>query len=124
MKYGKCFLAYQSKKETRMSASPSEFQQRLNFIDRTICHAAQACHSDTNVPGELKEFVHQLGLHASHAMQALQCHDETAVRQLVDALTRLSFHAQKAIRHDVNYDVKSAVILAHLELSALMHQLD
>jgi ABC-type Mn2+/Zn2+ transport system ATPase subunit len=107
-----------------MSAQSNEVQQRLNFIDRTICHAAQACHLDTNVPAELKDFVHQLGLQANQAMQALNSQDETTVRQSVDALTRLSHQAKSAIGQDVNYDVKCAVILTHIELSALRYRLD
>lgn len=109
-----------------MNVQYSEVQQRLNFIDRTICHAAQACHQDTSVPEKLKDFVHQLGLQASQARLALTSDDATGIRQSVDDLAQLSNHAQSAIKpdDDVNYDVKSAVILAHLELSALRSQLD
>jgi hypothetical protein len=107
-----------------MNAQPSEVRQRLNFIDRTICHAAQACHSDVSIPKELKDFVHQLGLQANQAIQAVSSHDAAMLRRTVDTLAKLSFHAQNAIGNDINYDVKSAVILAHMELSALKHQLD
>jgi hypothetical protein len=107
-----------------MSVQPNEVHQRLNFIDRTICHAAQACHSDTSVPAELKDFVRQLGLQATQAMRALSLQDETTVRQYVNALARLSQQAKSAIGHDVNYDVKCAVILTDIELSALRSRLD
>lgn len=106
-----------------MGAQPSEVQQRLSFIDRTIGHAAQACHSDMSIPEELKDFVHQLGLQANQAIQAVSSHDATTLRQTIDRLAQLSFHAQSVLGNDVNYDVKSAVILAHLELSALRQQL-
>lgn len=108
-----------------MNVQHSEVQQRINFIDRTICHAAQACHQDTNVPEKLKDFVHQLGLQASQTRLALSSDDVTIIRQRVDDLAQLSYHAQSTIKpeDDVNYDVKSAVILAHLELSALRYQL-
>lgn len=109
-----------------MNVQHNEVQQRLNFIDRTICHAAQACHQDTNVPETLKNFVQQLNLQASQAKLALTSEDVTIIRQSVDDMTRLSYHAQSTIKpeDDVNYDVRSAVILAHLELSALQYQLD
>jgi ABC-type Mn2+/Zn2+ transport system ATPase subunit len=106
------------------STQADEVQQRLNFIDRTICHAAQACHLDTSIPAELKDYVHQLGLQSNQAMQALNSRDETTVRQFVDALTRLSNQAKSAIDQDVNYDLKCAVILTHIELSALRYRLD
>jgi ABC-type Mn2+/Zn2+ transport system ATPase subunit len=106
-----------------MSTHPNEVQQRLNFIDRTICHAAQACHLDTNVPPEIKDFVRQLGLQSVQAMQALNSQNETIVRQSVDALARLSHQAKSAIGQDVNYDLKCAVILTHIELSALKYRL-
>jgi ABC-type Mn2+/Zn2+ transport system ATPase subunit len=107
-----------------MSAQSNEVQQRLNFIDRTICHAAQACHLDTSIPAELKDFVRQLGLQANQAMQALNSRDETTVRKSVDALARLSHQAKSAIGKDVNYDLKCAVILTHIELSALKYRID
>lgn len=106
-----------------MSTHPNEVQQRLNFIDRTICHAAQACHLDTSIPAELKDYVHQLGLQANQAMQALSSKDEKTVRKSVDALARLSHQAKSAIGQDVNYDLKCAVILTHIELSALKYRL-
>lgn len=106
-----------------MNAQPSEVEQRLSFIDRTIHHAAQACHSDMSIPNELKDFVYQLGLQANQAIRALSAHDAATLRRTIDRLAQLSFHAQNALHNDVNYDVKSAVILAHLELSALRHQL-
>lgn len=106
-----------------MSEQPNEVQQRLNFIDRTICHAAQACNLDTSIPAELKDFVHQLGLQANQAIQALSSQDEKTVRNSVDALARISNEAKSAIGQDVNYDLKCAVILTHIELSALKYRL-
>jgi hypothetical protein len=106
-----------------MREQRNEVEQRLSFIDRTICHAAQACNLDTSIPPELKHYVHQLGQKANQAIQALSCQDETAVRKTVDALAHISNEAKSAIGHDVNYDLKCAVILTHIELSALKYRL-
>lgn len=109
-----------------MNTQTSEVQQRLNFIDRTICHAARACCSDTSVPEDLKEFVYQLELQSNHAREALHSQDVSVIRKSVDELAQLSDRAQNAIHpaNNVNYDVKSAVILTHIEVSALKYQLD
>jgi hypothetical protein len=109
-----------------MKVQHEEILQRLGFIDRTIIHAMRACHSDGSVPDKLKDCVEQLGLHSSEAQRALQSRDEHGVRQTVDALTRISHHAQNHIHQadGTNYDVRSAVILTHIELSALRYQLD
>jgi hypothetical protein len=103
-----------------------EIRERLHFIDRTIFHAMHACHLDASVPRVLKEYVQQLGRKSGNAQKALLSRDERGVRDSVDDLARLSYHAQNAIgpADHMNYDVKSAVILAHIELSALRHQLD
>lgn len=109
-----------------MNAQADEVQQRLNFIDRTICHAAQACSADNSVPKELKDYVRQLGLRSHQAKLALHSDDVSTIRQSVEELARLSARAQNVIRpkDGVNYDVKSAVILAHIEVTALCHQLE
>jgi hypothetical protein len=109
-----------------MAMQISEVHQRLIFIDRTICHAARACYFDTSVPTELRDFVYQLGVQSTEVRQALRSDNEAIVRQSVENLAQLSDRAQNAIRpaDDVNYDVKSAVILAHIEVSALKFQLD
>lgn len=109
-----------------MKVHHEEIRQRLRFIDRTIFHAMRACHSDASVPMELKNYVHQLGRQSSYTQKTLLSSDERSIRDSVDDLARLSYRAQSAIRPTdrMNYDVKSAVILAHIELSALRHQLD
>lgn len=109
-----------------MKVHSEEMQQRLGFIDRTIYHAMRACHSDTSVPKELKDYVLELGQRSSQAQRALQDRDEQCVRQSVDDLARLSDKAQNTIHpaDSTNYEVKSAVILTHIELSALRYQLD
>jgi len=109
-----------------MNVQSSDVQQRLNFIDLTISHAVRACCSDTRVPQELKDFVHLLGVHSTQARQALCYCDAATVREKVEHLARLSDRAQHTIHpsDDFNYDVKSAVILAHIEVSALRLQLD
>lgn len=109
-----------------MNVHSEEMQQRLGFIDRTIDHAMRACHSDTSVPKELKDFVLELGQRSSQAQRALQDRDERTVRQSVDDLARISDKAQNTIHptDPTNYEVKSAVILTHIELSALRSQLD
>lgn len=108
-----------------MNVHPSEVQQRLNFIDRTIWQAAQACHGDTAVPAMLKDVVYQLGLQTSQVKLAAHSDDVQSIRRSVEDLARLSHHAQSTIRPEDNlsYDVRSAVILAHIELSALQFQL-
>lgn len=109
-----------------MKVHSEEMQQRLGFIDRTIYHAMRACHSDTNVPKELKDYVLELGQRSSQAQRALQDCDEHSVRQTVDDMARVSYQAQNTIHpaDPTNYEVRSAVILTHLELSALRSQLD
>lgn len=109
-----------------MNVHSEEMQQRLGFIDRTIDHAMRACHSDTSVPKELKDFVLELGQRSSQAQRALQDRDERTVRESVDDLARISDKAQNTIHpaDPTNYEVKSAVILTHIELSALRSQLD
>jgi len=109
-----------------MNVQPEDIQQRLGFIDRTIYHAMRACHSDDSVSAELKDYVRQLGLRSRQAQRALQERDERSVRQSVDDLASISYQAQNTIHpaDDTNYEVKSAVILTHIELSALRYQLD
>lgn len=109
-----------------MKVQHEEIRQRLHFIDRTIFHAMRACYTDASVPMELKDYVHQLGRQSCHAQRALLFSDEHGIRESVDELAQLSYRAQSAIgsADATNYDVKSAVILAHIELSALRHQLD
>ena len=108
-----------------MNVQREEIQQRLGFIDRTIDHAVRACQSDDKVPEELKDYVDQLGQRSTQAQRALAREDERGVRESVDDLARISYQAQRRIHpaDGMNYDVKSAVILAHIEVSALRHQL-
>lgn len=109
-----------------MKVQSDEIQQRLGFIDRTIVHAMRACHSDTNVPADMRDYVQQLGLRSSQAQQALLSHDELRMRESLDDLARISDEAQHRIHpaDGMNYELKSAVILTHIELSALRYQLD
>ena len=109
-----------------MNVQRDEIQQRLGFIDRTIDHAVRACDSDSNVPEELRNYVQQLEQRSSQAQRALQSEDHGNIRQTVDDLARISYEAQNTIHpaDDMNYDVRSAVILTHIELSALRSQLD
>lgn len=109
-----------------MNVQREEIQQRLGFIDRTIYHAMRACHSDSNVPDELRDYVQQLGQRSSQAQRALQSQDERHIRETVDDLARISYEAQNTIHptDTMNYDVRSAVILTHIELNALRSQLD
>src|SRR5690606_32878124 len=96
------------------------------FIDRTIVHALRACYADGGVPEELKECVEMLGERSSQAQQALQERDTHGVRQSIADLVRISDEAQGCIHtaDETNYELKSAVILTHIELSALQSQLD
>ncbi|GAB3540671.1 hypothetical protein GCM10027343_10080 [Noviherbaspirillum agri] len=109
-----------------MNVHSEEMQQRLGFIDRTIYHAMRACYSDTSVSKELKDYVLELGQRSSQAQRALQERDERSVRESVDDLARISDKAQNTIHpaDPTNYEVKSAVILTHIELSALRTRLE
>ena len=109
-----------------MDRQSNDIQQRLGFIDQTIFHAVRACHTDASVPEELKEYVQMLGQRSSQAQRALLSHDVHGIRQSVDDLARISDQAQGRIHaaDGMNYELKSAVILTHIELSALRHQLD
>jgi hypothetical protein len=109
-----------------MKAQSDDIHQRLGFIDETIFHALRACWSDASVPNELKEFIQLLGQRSWQARQALRDHDVRAVRQSIADLVRISREAQGHIHaaDGTNYELKSAVILTHIEVSALQHQLD
>lgn len=109
-----------------MKVHNEEIQQRLGFIDRTIFHAVRACHSDGSVPDDMREYVQQLGEHSSRAQEAVCASDARGIRQSVDELACTSFEAQNRLHEEdgVNFELKSAVILTHIELSALRHQLD
>ena len=109
-----------------MKVHSEDIQQKLSFIDRTIDHAVQACQRDTKVPHELRHYVDELGLQSSLAQQALQSRDAVRVRETVEDMARISDHAQSTIHHSdgMDYGLKSAVILTHIEVSALRHQLD
>lgn len=108
-----------------MKAQREDIRQRLVFIDRTIVHAARACHSDASVPAELKECVRRMGQRSSQAQQALRSFDEQGMRETVDDLARISDEAQNRLHpaDGMNYELKSAVILTHIELSALQYEL-
>ncbi|HEX7649311.1 MAG TPA: hypothetical protein VF450_18075 [Noviherbaspirillum sp.] len=109
-----------------MKVHSEDIQQKLSFIDRTIDHAVQACQRDTKVPHELRHYVDELGLQSSLAQQALQSRDAVRVRETVEDMARISDHAQSTIHPSdgMGYELKSAVILTHIEVSALRHQLD
>jgi hypothetical protein len=108
-----------------MNVQREEIQQRLGFIDRTIYHAIRACDTDGSIPEEIRDFVQQLGQRSSQAQRALEYDDDRSVRETVDDLARISYQAQRRIHPSdgMNYELKSAVILTHIELSALRHQL-
>lgn len=108
-----------------MNAQRDEIQQRLGFIDRTIYHAIRACDTDGNIPEEIRDYVQQLGQRSSQARLALETADDRGVLESVDDLARISYQAQRRIHPSdgMNYELKSAVILTHIELSALRHQL-
>ena len=109
-----------------MKVHTEDIQQRLSFIDRTIFHAVRACNRDNKVPSELRHYVDELGQRSSLAQQALQSHDESRIRETVEDLARISNHAQRSLHPSdgMDYELKSAVILTHIELSALRYQLD
>ena len=108
-----------------MKAQREEIRQRLVFIDRTIVHAVRACYSDDSVPVELKDCVKRMRQRSTQAQQALRSFDERGVRETVDDLARISDEAQTRLHPSdgMNYELKSAVILTHIELSALQYQL-
>jgi hypothetical protein len=76
------------------------------------------------VPNELKDFLHQLDQRSGQAKEALQSKQFNLFRKSLDDLAKLSDHVQKSIPRpsEINYEVKSAVIMAHLEITALKYQ--
>lgn len=108
-----------------MKAQREEIRQRLVFIDRTIFHAVRVCGLDASVPSELKECIKRMRQQSTQAQQALRSFDEQGVRETVDDLARISDEAQNRLHPSdgMNYELKSAVILTHIELSALQYQL-
>ncbi|MGZ3157949.1 MAG: hypothetical protein ACXU7D_00205 [Burkholderiaceae bacterium] len=107
-----------------MKTLARQIKQRFNFIDRTLTHAILACQSDVNIPNELRDFIHQLDQRSCQAKEALQSNQLSLFRKNVNDLAQLSDHVQKSIPrpNNVNYEVKSAVIMAHLEITALKYQ--
>ena len=107
-----------------MKARARDIQQRFNFIDRTLAHAIHACESDPNIPDELIEFIQLLDHQSGQARQALYSKKMSEIRQCVDDLAKLSERVQQSIPrpNTLSYDVKSAVILAHLEIETLKYQ--
>lgn len=108
-----------------MKALARDIQQRFQFIDRTLTQAIQACQSDTNVPGELIDFIQQLDQQYGQAKRALHAKKISLLRQRVDDLAQLSDRVQRSIPRPNNLsdEVKSAVIMAHLEIAALKYQM-
>jgi len=108
-----------------MKVHSKEIRKRLHFIDQTIVHAVRACDSDTNIPDDLRDYVSELGERSNEAQEAMRSRDERRVRDSVDDLARISDEAQTRIHpaDGVTYEVKSAVILTHIEVSALRYQL-
>jgi|GEM_PF-1640131 len=109
-----------------MKVHTEDIQQRLSFIDRTIFHAVRACKRDDKAPSELRHYVDELGQRSSLAQQALRSRDENRIRETVEELARISNRAQRSIHPSdgMTYELKSAVILTHIEVSALRYQLD
>lgn len=107
-----------------MKALAREIRQRFNFIDRTLTHAILACQMDASIPNELKDFIQQLDQRSGQVKEALQSRQLNLFRKNLDDLAKLSDHVQKSIPrpNNVNYEVKSAVIMAHLEITALKYQ--
>jgi len=107
-----------------MKSLAREIQQRFNFIDRTLTHAINACQMDASVPNELRDFIKKLDQKSGHAKQALDSKEIGRFRQSLDDLAQLSDHVQRSIPRpsNVNYEVKSAIILAHIEITALKYQ--
>jgi hypothetical protein len=107
-----------------MKALARDIQLRFHFIDRTLTHAIRACQTEAGIPTELKDFIRQLDQQSGHAKEALRSKKINQFRQSVDDMAELSDHMQRTISRpsNVNYQVKSAVILAHLEIAALKYQ--
>jgi hypothetical protein len=107
-----------------MKTLARQIKQRFNFIDRTLTQAILACQSDASVPNELKNFIQQLDQRSSQVKEALQSNQLNLFRKSVNDLAQLSDHVQKSIPRpsNVNYEVKSAVIMAHIEITALKFQ--
>lgn len=105
-----------------MNQQVCDMRQRLDFIERTITHAARACDADRRTPAELKHFITQLEWHSHKTRRALEAHDRSAIRAHLEDLAQASERAQSAIAPKHDFALKSAVILAHIEVSALKLQ--
>jgi hypothetical protein len=69
--------------------------------------------------------VSELEHRSSQARRAWRLRDVPRMRQTVEHLAQLSDHAQRSIHphDDMDYTLRSAVILTHIEVSALQRQL-
>lgn len=108
-----------------MKAQREEIRQRLVFIERTIFHALRACRLDASVPSDLRDCVKRMCQRSTQAQQAWRLCDERVVRDTVDDLARISDEAQNRLHptDGMNYALKRAVILTHIELSAPQYRL-
>lgn len=104
----------------------NEIRQRFNHIEETIHHVAELCQSAINMPMHLKDCIQQLDQRSVQARKIIQeSVDEDHVRQYVDDLEQLGDRARDAcqLAHNVDDELKNAVMQAHSELSELKRRL-
>lgn len=103
----------------------NEVQQRFSRIESAIHQAAETCRTVDSVPMDVKDSVQRMDQRMEHARTLLRSQDEGGIRQCIDDLEQLGDQAKNACEKagQVQDELKSAVMTAHQELSALKHQL-
>lgn len=100
----------------------NQIRQELSQVERIIGRALQAVSSDSDAPQDLKDSVQELDRQAKKARKS---QDEQGLVQCVEKLEAVSDRARDAAERagDLDSQTKSAVLLAHRQLSILKHQL-
>ncbi|HSD39694.1 MAG TPA: hypothetical protein VLC92_19470 [Rhodocyclaceae bacterium] len=103
----------------------SEIKKRVVNVEHTIHRAAEVCEQERSVPQQLKEVIDELNEKSNQGKQIIQSsHDESRVRQYIEDLESLGDNAKRACESGkVSPALRTAVLLAHNELSNLKHQL-
>ncbi|MDB5796688.1 MAG: hypothetical protein JWP36_590 [Paucimonas sp.] len=103
----------------------SEIRQRMQTIEHTIHHAADACAHANGVPMDLKDCMQQMDQRSHQIMQEMQSADESRMMECVDELEQMGDKARDACKRagNVNPDLQQAVMQVHQQLSNLKHQI-
>jgi hypothetical protein len=109
-----------------MALEIRQIRQQLTQVGLIIHRATQALRSDKGAPQELIDHLQRLDRQSQQAQETVKdVQDETALWRFVYDMEQTSDRAKEACEKATNLGVqaKSAVWLAHRQLSNLKHQL-